>query len=128
MSRVFGGFGGLGSRLLPRFLAVSVVVFTLGSASSCAQVLGIDKEYKKGKQVPDKWNCFGSFYDEIGSGAKDPICDCECGVFDPDCDETDSPVTNHVDDEDTTIDDTGKPDDPGCRSCDEDGACSSASP
>lgn len=117
-------------RRVSSLFGLALVALVLVSATSCAQVLGIDKEYKKGRFAPTDWTCFDGFYDEVGAGAKPDksACDCACGIYDPDCDESDIAVNNHRDDEGETIDDAGNDNDPSCRSCDEDGKCSTLSP
>jgi hypothetical protein len=113
-------------RRLSFLLTLGVCVALVFSATSCAQVLGINKDYKKGKVVAKGWYCEPAYYDEIGSGADadQAICDCACGAYDPDCDES-------TDTADHTADDT-EPDgvlgSAQCRSCTEDAECSSASP
>jgi hypothetical protein len=113
-------------RRLSFLLSLGVCALLVLSATSCAQVLGINKDYKKGKIVDKNWYCEPAYYDEINPGA-DPeqaICDCACGAYDPDCDES-------TDTADHTADDTepdGVSNNPQCRSCTEDAECSSASP
>ena len=34
---------------------------------------------------PTAWTCTPTYYDEVGQGAPNPLCDCECGFPDPDC-------------------------------------------
>ncbi|NUP06839.1 MAG: hypothetical protein HOW73_12375, partial [Polyangiaceae bacterium] len=31
------------------------------------------------------WTCAAAYYDEVGQGAEEQYCDCECGAVDPDC-------------------------------------------
>lgn len=71
-------------------VSLVLVAGLIGSATSCAQIIGVNKDYKKGSFPPKGlWYCDNAQYDEIGNGA-DPsnaYCDCACGAYDPDCDE-----------------------------------------
>ena len=71
------------------FLASLVMVAGLvGSATSCAQIIGVNKDYKQGSFAPKTWYCLPSQYDEISNGVspENAFCDCVCGAYDPDCD------------------------------------------
>lgn len=112
-----------------RVSALVLFALVLVSATSCAQVLGIDKEYKKGRTAPEGWLCPVDYYDERGAGkkaGKDSRCDCECGIFDLDCEESTVAVINHLG-EDGSVEAEGI-DDPKCRSCDpKEATCSTLS-
>lgn len=41
----------------------------------------------EGKCLPMGWKCDAAFYDENAAGPTDMVCDCGCGVKDPDCDD-----------------------------------------
>jgi len=44
------------------------------------------------KTVPFGWTCDPSLYDQSSSHLSTPVCDCHCGIWDPDCDsQADSP-------------------------------------
>ena len=76
-------------RRLSYLTSLVITLGLIGSATSCAQIIGVNKDYKKGSFAPKSWYCDASYYDEVGAG-KDPgeaYCDCACGAYDPDCDE-----------------------------------------
>jgi hypothetical protein len=114
-------------------VSLGLVATLVLSATSCAQVLGINKDYKKGVSAPKYWTCPASFYDEVGQGIaeKDATCDCVCGEYDPDCDVA-SVTADHSGD--TDKDTAGNVDNAQCRSCQPDdqdppdGACSPDAP
>lgn len=56
--------------------------------SSCVDVNGVPTCEYTDANIPDTWSCENAYYNSTDG------CDCECGVYDPDCDKDDQRIYN----------------------------------
>lgn len=110
-------------RRVSYLISLVMVAGLIGSSTSCAQILGVNKDYKKGSFAPAGWYCTPAQYNEIGNGA-DPteaFCDCVCGAYDPDCDEDfDEDISGIADHTNEDDEPDGIIDSSSCKVCLED--------
>jgi len=66
----------------------------LETVSGC----GMAETCTAGKCLPDAWKCPAEYYDEDKAGPTDKVCDCGCGVADPDCADAKLATCNFCDD------------------------------